>query len=127
MKYVIQARKNPLKRDEPALYYLQARMLGVISTSELTEEIALATSLTRGDVSNCIKSFLDCIPKYLKMGYSVNLEEFCHLRLTIHGEGSETPADVHPSKVKEFRVRFTPSVNLKRMIADTHLEELPEA
>lgn len=127
MKYVIQARKNPLDRTEPAKYYLQARMLGVVNTKSLTEEIALATSLTRGDVFNCIKSFLDCIPKYLKMGYSVNLEEFCNLRLSIKSEGSDTPDEVHPSKVKSIKVRFVPSVGLKKAISDTHLEEFPVA
>ncbi|MDL2223451.1 hypothetical protein LJB98_05070 [Bacteroidales bacterium OttesenSCG-928-M11] len=126
MKYVVIPRKNPQNWSAAPLYYLTTRSLGVVKLEQITNEIALATSLTRGDVANTIQSLLDCIPKYMKMGYSVKLGEFGTYRLTLNSFGSEDPEDAKPTKVKRIGIGFYPSTQLRKDIQDTPLEEFPE-
>lgn len=121
MKYVIQARKNPINRDEEK-YYLIAKTLGVIDLKQICGEISLSSSLTRGDVANTIMSFLDTIPKYLKMGYSVKIDELGSFRLSIHSEGSDTPEEATASKMKSIHPVFVASTQLKKEISDTTVE-----
>ena len=45
--YVIQARKNPQKRTEPAKYYLQARKRGVMDFETLLALLPRALRSTR--------------------------------------------------------------------------------
>ena len=63
MKYIVMPRKNPQDQDANPKYYLQAKILGTVELPEICSEIALSSSLTRGDVTNTIMSFLDTIPK----------------------------------------------------------------
>lgn len=121
MKYVIQSRKNPQNESEEK-YYLIAKSQGVVDLKQICEEISLSTTLTRGDVRNTLLSFLDIIPKYLKMGYSVKLDELGSFRLSIKSKGSDTEEDVSISKVQRIRPVFLASTELKKQISDTHLE-----
>lgn len=126
MKYIVMPRKNPLKREETEKFYLQARVLGTVGLSDICNEISLSSSLTRGDVTNTIMSFLDTIPKYLKMGYSVKLDELGTFRLTLKSEGSETEKEANASKVKSIRPLFVASTKLKKEIENTPVELFPE-
>jgi DNA-binding protein, histone-like, putative len=121
MKYVVQLRKKPQNREE-GKYYLIARSLGVVDLSQICEEISLSSSLTRGDVSNTIMSFLDIIPKYLKMGYSVKLGELGSFRLSIKSEGSDMEKEATASKMKKIHTLFVPSAKIKKEISDTTVE-----
>lgn len=127
MRYIVRGRKNPLDREAPEKYYCQARVLGTISLKDICADIAVSSSLTRGDVANTIMSFLDTIPKYLKMGYSVNLDELGTFRLSLNSKGSDTPDEVSPANVKSVYPIFTPSTQLKKELEDTVTELFPEA
>lgn len=127
MKYVVQQRENPRNPEQQQKYYLIAKTLGRVGLHELSKEIALATSLTRGDVVNTIESFLDCIPKYLMMGYSIRIDEFGTFSLTLSSEGAETAKDAKPSNVKHIRIAFRPSPVLRRLISDAPIEEFPKS
>lgn len=124
MKFVVCPRSNPLNRTE-IKYYLIAKTLGNVDLDKICQEISLSSSLTRGDVSNTIMSFLDTIPKYLKMGFSVKLGELGSFRLSIRSEGSESIEDVSSAKVKKISLIFVPSTQLKKEISDTPVELFP--
>lgn len=126
MYYIIQSRQNPRDPNEEPKFFLIARTIGSIELEQITEEISIASSLTRGDVENVIKSFLDTIPKYLKMGYSVKLGELGSLRLTIQSKGQENMEDATADKVTHIRVCFIPSPRLRKEISDVHVQLYPD-
>lgn len=126
MKYIVVSRENPQNRAEQK-FYLQARILGTVGLQDICAEIAHSTSLTRGDVISTIMSFLDTIPKYLKMGYSVKLDELGIFRLSIKSNGSNSREEATASKVKSIRPLFTASVQLRKEIENSPVELFPEA
>lgn len=127
MKYTILSRKNPLDLEALAKFYLQSRMLGTIGLNDICQEISISSSLTRGDVTNTIMCFLDTIPKYLKLGYSVKLDDLGTLRLAINSVGSDTPEEATAVNAKKIHTVFTPSSQLKKEIEATPLDPLPTA
>ena len=79
--------------------------------------------MTRGDVSNVLYNFIDCLPHYLRDGFSIQLGEFGSMRVTLSSKGSETEKAFKTETIKP-RVVFTPGTELKRKLAANSYESL---
>ncbi len=93
-----------------------------ISKTELTKEIANASSLSRGDVSSIIENRIDIIPKYLLMGKSVNLGELGIFRISFGSEGVDKTEDFSTSKIGGVKIAFTPGTILKEELDNIRFE-----
>ena len=91
--------------------------------AKLSKGIADKSSLTRGAVMNAIENMVDEIPKYLIEGYSVNLNNFGTLRLSLSSEGVNTPDSFTGDNVKNMRVVFTPSPEFKKTLQNINFEK----
>ena len=115
MRIKLQKKKNPQKRTEEK-YYANPVNLG----KKTLRDIAGRSSLTRGDIENVLSNFMDCLPHYLRDGFSVQLGEFGTMRLTLSSEGAATEKAFKTEKIKP-RVTFTPDVELKLPCARTRM------
>ena len=70
--------------------------LGHKSLDDIARDIAGRSSLTRGDVSNVLYNFIDCLPHYLRDGFSIQLGEFGSMRVTLSSKGAEKEEDLRP-------------------------------
>ena len=61
MKIRLVPKKNPQKREE-VKFYANPVNLGHKSLDDIARDIAGRSSLTRGDVSNVLYNFIDCLP-----------------------------------------------------------------
>ena len=122
MKYKLLERKNPQDRSQSKWYAAPVND-GRITENDLKREIVDLSSLSKGDVSNVVESFIEVMPKYLLMGKSVSLGELGTLRLSFSSEGVSDPQDFAVSKIKGVRVVFTPSTELRRSIEDITFEK----
>ena len=86
-------------------------------------DIAGRSSLTRGDVSNVLYNFIDCLPHYLRDGFSIQLGNFGSMRVTLSSKGAETEKAFKTETIKP-RVVFTPGTELKRELAANSYESL---
>ena len=68
---------------------------------------------------------MDCLPHYLRDGFSVQLGEFGTMRLTLSSEGAETEKTFKTEKIKP-RVTFTPGVELKAALRENSYETVKE-
>ncbi len=122
MKYKLIERANPQDRTQKK-WYASPVNEGKVLKSELTKEIAGASSLSRGDVSNAIENLIDIMPKYLLMGKSINLGEFGTLRISFSSEGVETSDQFNTNKISGVKVVFTPSVEFKATLDSIKFEK----
>ena len=113
-------RKNPQKKSETK-YYANPVNLGRKTLHDIARDIAGRSSLTRGDIENVLSNFVDCLPSYLRDGFSVQLSEFGTMRLTLSSEGSLTEKDFNIEKIRP-RVTFTAGVELKAALRETSYE-----
>lgn len=124
MKIKLVTRKNPQKKTE-VKFYANPINAGRKTLHEIARDIAGRSSLTRGDIENVLSNFIDCLPGYLRDGFSVQLGEFGTMRLTLSSKGAETEKAFNTDTIKP-RVTFTPGVELKSALRDNSYETVKE-
>lgn len=127
MYYQLMERTNPLAREKAKKLYATPRYVGRITAEEMARQIAIQTTLTSGDVSNVLKTFLDLLPMYLLMGMSLELEGIGRMRLTFSSEGVEDKKTFNTKLMRHLRVVFVSSPALRNRISNVMTyEKLPE-
>ena len=124
MKIKMVQRKNPQKKSE-VKYYASPVNAGKKNLRDIAHDIAGRSSLTRGDIENVLSNFMDCLPHYLRDGFSVQLGEFGTMRLTLSSEGAATVKAFKTETIKS-RVTFTPGVELKAALRENSYETVKE-
>ena len=124
MKIKMVQRKNPQKKSE-VKYYASPVNAGKKNLRDIAHDIAGRSSLTRGDIENVLSNFMDCLPHYLRDGFSVQLGEFGTMRLTLSSEGAATVKAFKTETIKP-RVTFTPGVELKAALRENSYETVKE-
>ena len=124
MKIKMVQRKNPQKKSE-VKYYASPVNAGKKTLRDIARDIAGRSSLTRGDIENVLSNFIDCLPHYLRDGFSVQLGECGTMRLTLSSEGAATVKAFKTETVKP-RVTFTPGVELKAALRENSYETVKE-
>jgi predicted histone-like DNA-binding protein len=120
MKYRLVQKANPLEPETKRKWYASPVKAGTINNYQLSKGIAGKSSLTRGAV---IENMVDEIPRYLIEGYSVNLNNFGTLRLSLSSEGVNAPTEFTADNIKNMRVVFTPSPEFKKTLLDMSFEK----
>ena len=124
MKIRLVPKKNPQKREE-VKFYANPVNVGRKTLDDIARDISGRSSLTRGDISNVLYNFIDCLPHYLRDGFSIQLGEFGSMRLTLSSEGAATEKAFKTEKIKPH-VTFTPGVELKAALRDNSYETVKE-
>ena len=120
MKIKMVPRKNPQKKSE-VKFYASPVNAGKKTLRDIAKDIAGRSSLTRGDIENVLTNFMECLPSYLRDGFSVQLGEFGTVCLTLSSEGALNEKAFKTETIKP-RVTFTPSVELKAGLRDNSYE-----
>ena len=64
---------------------------GRVSFDSLCEEVAEQSSLTSGDIKNCMDRLINCLVRHLKEGRSVDCGDLGSFRINIRSTGADTP------------------------------------
>ena len=123
MKYRLIQKANPLEPETERKWYASPVKAGTINNYQLSKSISSKSALTRGNVMNVIENLVDEIPRYLTEGYSVNLNNFGTLRLSLSSEGVMSPDQFTPGNIKNMRVVFTPSPEFKDSLQKMQFEK----
>lgn len=116
-KYVLVARKNPLKPLETAKFYATAHSNRKVDTDEVIKRISERSSYSIGELKGCITEFLLEIKNQLELGNIVILGDLGRFRVTIvTGTATKTAKEFKASScIKISRVRFHPGSMLMDM------------
>ena len=118
MKYKLIPIQNPQDRKAPPKYYAKPEYNGTVDVDFIARQIAGRSSLTAGDIKNVLSNFLDEVPVYMLLGYSVKLNEFGTFRLSFSSTGAIEPGTFKSNQLSGLKVVYTPDVSLKNRIAD---------
>ena len=125
MKIKLIERRKPGTKTGPGKFYASPVNVGKKNLRDIAHDIAGRSSLTRGDIENVLSNFMDCLPHYLRDGFSVQLGEFGTMRLTLSSEGAATVKAFKTEMIKP-RVTFTPGVELKAALRENSYETVKE-
>lgn len=124
MKYKVIQKSNPRDKEASQKWYANAVNSGKITLNDIAKQIEGRSSLTRGDIENVLTNFMDQLPLFLKLGYSVQLGEFATLRLNLSSEGVEEKKEFKAHHIKGTKVIFTPSSALKYSLKGISFENI---
>ena len=125
MKIKLIERRKLGTKTGPGKFYASPVNVGKKNLRDIAHDIAGRSSLTRGDIENVLSNFMDCLPHYLRDGFSVQLGEFGTMRLTLSSEGAATEKAFKTETIKP-RVTFTPGVELKAALRENSYETVKE-
>lgn len=93
LRYKLVQRKDMSKGalEGAKLYYPQVINQGRVSFDSLCEEVAEQSSLTSGDIKNCMDRLINCLVRHLKEGRSVDCGDLGSFRINIRSTGADTP------------------------------------
>lgn len=93
LRYKLVQRKDMTKGalEDAKLYYPQVINQGRVSFDSLCEEVAEQSSLTSGDIKNCMDRMINCLVRHLKEGRSVDCGDLGSFRINIRSTGADTP------------------------------------
>lgn len=93
LKYKLVQRKDMTNGalEGSKLYYPQVINQGRVSFDSLCEEVAEQSSLTSGDIKNCMDRLVNCLVRHLKEGRSVDCGDLGSFRINIRSTGADTP------------------------------------
>ena len=110
-------RYNPLALEVPKKWYLTQNSTGRADIEVVAEHIAQRTSLARGDILNVLSTLVEVMPTIFQAGQSVQLGHLGSFAVSVSSEGKDTSEALSVRNVKQKRIGYTPSVELKRSIA----------
>ena len=122
-KYNVIARGNPRDSDAPKKYYPSYVSSGRKTTRDLSEQIAMISTVSSIDMLAAIESLLKTIPNELAAGNIIDLGEFGSFSLRIKSEGSETPEEVTAKNISNVLIQFRPGKAFKQVINDTEFKK----
>lgn len=113
--YIVSPYKNPENRTQ-TMFRLLAKSYNRTSRQWLIEDMTQHTSLTYEEASTAIDYLFEAIPRFLRLGMTVQLGRLGYFRYTIKSEGSEDPTDVTVDKIKSIHLRFFPGEGIREEV-----------
>lgn len=112
------------ERGEPGVagggekkFYATSMINGNVDIEELSDKIALISTVSGADTRAVLYALIDVIPGELSDGKSVKLGDIGNFRVSISSEGVETADEVSANCVRKSKILFSPGKKLKEMLS----------
>ena len=115
IRYVIQAKKNPQKKEE-VKFYPQAAPTTPVTLAQIVKRIEKRSTVSSADVKAVLDALQYEVIEALENGNTVRLGDIGSFRLTIKAEGAATAVEAKAKGAKLIRqvnVQFTKSTAMR--------------
>jgi predicted histone-like DNA-binding protein len=103
---------NPQDRNQSKWYLVQVHS-GTVTLHDIAREIADRSSLSVGDVENVLTNLVEVLPIFLKLGQTIRMEGFGSFHISVQSTGVDTAEELTTNNVKNAKIVFIPSTELK--------------
>jgi len=125
VRYVSALLRNPHDENAPKKYYLIEKSVGNIDRDYLIRDMVRNTSLTRMEAATGIDYLFAAIPRFLELGFTVQLGALGYFRVSIKSEGSDVVEEATPDKIKSLHLRFIPGHEIRKQVNEFSVEKYP--
>ena len=125
IKYVIRAKKNPLKKEEAAKYYPQMAPSTPVTLAQIIKRVEKRSTVSSSDVKAVLDALQYEVIEALQNGNSVRLGDLGSFRHTMKAEGSpssETARRKRDDGLKSENVQFTKSTAMRDALSPANIE-----
>lgn len=125
IKYKAIQRVNPLKRDDPNLYYPTAISSGKAELKDIAKSIvSRSTTVSDTDVLAVLNELVKEVKLRAENGETVVLGNLGYFHVTLSGKGSAAAKDVSASHIMETRLKFVPSKEIANTLRSSTFEKV---
>ena len=125
VRYVSTEVRNPLDPSAPKKFYLMQKSVGSIDRDYLIRDTVRNTSLTPMEAATGIDYLFSAIPRFLELGFTVQLGKLGYFIVSIKSEGSDLKEEAVPDKIKSMHLRFIPGDEIRKQVNDFSVEKFP--
>ncbi|MCF0210392.1 MAG: HU family DNA-binding protein [Bacteroidales bacterium] len=121
----VRVKRQIMVGAEPGIKYM-ARLFrnNDVDLKRICKDISELSSLSEGDVLNCLKSFETVFYRYISNGHAVKLPYLGHFIPKFKSKTVNTLSQVTPETVTDVSVRFYPSKAFKKDIKGAGVYEV---
>ena len=123
VRYVILPKKDPRNLTAPEKYYLVSKSFAAIDRDFLIKDMVTNTSLTAMEATTGIDYLFQAIPKYLSLGFTVQLGKLGYFMVTLRSEGSDTADEAVVGKIKQKKLRFVCGKDIRKTVNEFYAEK----
>ena len=125
VRYVNVLMGNPMDDSAPKKFYLIAKSIGNVGRDYLIKDMVRNTSLTPMEAATGIDYLFDAIPRFLELGFTVQLGAMGYFKVSIRSEGSDTQEEAVPDKIQGMYLRFIPGADIRQQVNGFSVEKFP--
>ena len=125
VRYNVVELGNPSDQTAPKKFYLIEKSVGSINREYLIKDMVRNTSLTQMEAATGIDYLFEAIPRFLELGFIVQLGRLGYFKVSIRSEGSDVEKDATPDKIKGIRLRFIPGADIREEVNKFFVEKFP--
>ena len=124
--YVVQAKRNPLDQQASPKYHPVSKSIKPLDRDFLISDMVEHTSLTYQEAAAGIDYLFEAIPKYLSLGFTVQIGKMGYFRISFKSEGSNTPQEVTADKIRRKKLVFVCGKEIRNKVNSFSVEKFPE-
>jgi predicted histone-like DNA-binding protein len=124
LQYKVVQRKNPQNMGAAARYFAEGIMRGKISFEEFLDAVCRDTTLNRDEVRMALNKAFQTILAFSKLGFHVHLDTLGYVKVSLRGEGKDTPEEVTANTVTDIVPHFVFSEHFRSELKKEHLERI---
>ena len=125
VRYVNLLMGNPMDPTAPKKFYLISKSVGNIDRDYLIKDMVRNTSLTPMEAATGIDYLFSAIPRFLELGFTVQLGAMGYFKVSIRSEGSDTQNEATPDKIQGMFLRFIPGADIREQVNKFSVEKFP--
>ena len=125
VRYVPVLLGNPMDPSEPKKFYVNSKSIGNIDRDSLIADMVRNTSLTAMEAATGIDYLFSSIPRFLELGFTVQLGALGYFLVSIKSEGSDIIDDATPDKIKSMHLRFIPGAEIRKTVNEFAVQKYP--
>ena len=125
VRYVPTPLRNPLDPAAPKKFYLIEKGVGNVDRNYLIKDMVRNTSLTPMEAATGIDYLFKAIPRFLELGFTVQLGTMGYFKVSIKSEGSDTVAEATPEKIRSMHLRFIPGNDIRKQVNEFSVSKFP--
>ena len=125
VRYVNAQLRNPQDPTAPRKFYLIGKTVGNVDRDYLIKDMVRNTSLTFMEAATAIDYLFTSIPRFLELGFTVQLGAMGYFKIIIKSEGSDTQDEATPDKIRSMHLKFIPGAEIRQRVNGFSVEKFP--
>ncbi len=123
IRYIVTPKRDPRNPGADPKFYLMTKSFASIDRDFLINDMVENTSLNAHEAATGIDYLFKKIPKFISLGFTVQIGKLGYFTVAIKSEGSDTEEEATVDKIKRKRLIFVTGREIRKMVNEFPAEK----